>query len=199
MCIIFYACNKKDSGNSNSNQHTYTFPKVSYALHTKLGNQDFNHSHFAIANDTTLINGVLYWDSSTTPRLFYPCQADKRSQFFRFDLYDSASLGGYGTVSSNISFSLPSINSFTNHYDTTVYMDIGDTTYAGYASVSVDITGVDNNKYKEPPSTMSGTFNMSGTILYGHSTNGVNSFSLDSIPFSSSGTFTNMPYFQPPQ
>ena len=89
-------------------------------------------------------------------------------------VYDSAT-GYYVDTRSILSFNLPSINSFANQYDNSVLMYMKDTAYSGYASVSVNITKVDNNTFQEPGPTINGTFDINGVVSNGNS--------LDSVSF----------------
>ena len=73
-----------------------------------------------------------------------------------------------------------------NRRDGSVLIYIGDTSYAGHALINLNILNLDDVSLAEPEPTMNGTFNLSGTVSNGNSP--------DSVDFSSSGTFTNMPY-----
>jgi hypothetical protein len=191
ICIIFFACKK------NNSPEQYTYPTVSYTLHTSFRNQVYDQAHssiYVLPTSFSLASSI-YWDHATTTggtRGTYTCEANNMGTFYRVHIfvsapqvYDSAT-GFYVTTRSILSFNLPSINSFTNRNDTSVSIYIKDTAYNGNAKVSVNITKVDNNLLREPMPTIDGTFDMSGVVS--------NGYSLDSVSFASTGTFTNMPY-----
>jgi hypothetical protein len=183
MCITFYACSKK---NDSSNSNQYTYPTVSYTLHTNFENQVYDHSHSSkYEPGSTFLNSWIWWDNETAIGSSYACSAGNMGTFYKVHLFDSA-VGGFIDTRSILIFTLPSINSFTQHNDTSVLINIRDTAYTGHAIVSVDITSMGNNNYAEPTPTINGSFYMSGTVSNGYSS--------DSVSFSSSGTFTNMPY-----
>ena len=186
-CLIFYACKK-----SNSTVQ-YTYPAVSYSLHNHLDNQVYEYAHSSIFHvGATIFDGWWSWDNDAYIRAQVTCVANKTGEFYYVELFDSAIVAFDPATGrdfrSVLSFSLPSINSFTNHNDTSVSINFRDTIYLGHAVVSVTITGRDSNNLATPSPTINGNFNMSGTVS--------NGFSVDSLSFSSSGTFTNMPYNQ---
>ena len=185
MCITSYACSKKNDS-SNSNQHTY--PTISYTLHTNFENQVYDHSHSSrhelrMGQPFDLIN----WDNGTAVGSSYACRAVYLGTFYKVHLYDSA-VGSFSDTRSILIFTLPStsINSFTNHNDTSVSINIRDTAYSGHAIVSVTITSQEGNLNATPSFTTNGSFSMSGIVSNGYSS--------DSVSFLSSGTFTNMPF-----
>jgi len=106
-------------------------------------------------------------------------------EYYQVHLYDSAT-GGFFDTRSILIFTLPSNKRFSNLNDTSVLINIRDTAYTGHAMVSVNITSTGSDSYTEPTPTINGSFNMDGKVS--------NMYNSDSVSFSSSGTFTNMPY-----
>ena len=182
LCLIFYACKKSNT------DIQYTYPIVSYTLHTNLENQVYDHSHSSkFEREMDYPFGFISWDNGTVVGSSYACRAEYTGTFYKIHLYDSA-VGGLIDTRSILIFTLPStsIISFTNHNDTSVLINIRDTAYSGHAIVSVTITGQETNLNATPSFITSGSFTMSGIAS--------NEYSSDSVSFSSSGTFTNMPF-----
>ena len=189
ICIIFFACKKSNSGDQ------FSYPTVSYTLHTSFRNQEYDQAHSSVETKSTGISlaSNIYWDHATTgPKGTHTCDATNMGTFYRIHIYVSApqsydsATGYYITTRSILSFNLPSINSFANQNDASVLIYMKDTAYSGSATVSVNITKVDNNLFREPAPTIDGSFDMSGVVS--------NRYGLDSVSFASTGTFTNMPY-----
>ena len=191
ICVVLFACKKTNSGDQ------YTYPVVSYTLHTHFGNQVFDHAHTSIYVLPTSIslNSDIYWDNIavlTGTHGNYACEAHNMGSLFKVHIYDTkpqeydSTTGYYSDTRTILGFTLPSINSFTNRNDTSVLIYILDTTYTGHAIVSVTISKVNSTLYQEPTPTVNGSFDISGTVS--------NGYRLDSVSFSSTGTFTNMPY-----
>ena len=182
MCVIFYACKKSNT------DIQYTYPTVSYTLHTNFENQVYDHSHSSkFEREMDYPFGFISWDNGTAVGSSYACRAEYLGTFYKFHLYDSA-VGDSVDTRSILIFTLPStsINSFTDHNDTSVLINIRDTTYSGHAIVSVTIAGQEGNLNATPSFTTNGSFSMSGIVSNGYSS--------DSVSFSSTGTFTNMPF-----
>jgi hypothetical protein len=189
--IVLSACKKTNSGNQ------FSFPVVSYTLHTHFGNQMYDHAHTSIyvQPSSFSLNSDIYWDNIavlTGTHGTYACEAHNMGSSYQVDVYEpkpqvyDSATGYYTDTRSILRFTLPSINSFTNRNDTSVLIYILDTSYTSHAIVSVTISSVNSNLYQEPTPTMTGSFDISGTVKNGSG--------LDSVSFSSTGTFTNMPY-----
>jgi hypothetical protein len=183
--LILFACKKTNSAIQ------YTFPVVSYTLHNNIENQIYDYSHSCIYHvGTTIFDSWWSWDNDANYRGELSCVATNEGTFYLVELFDSAAVvydPATGRDSRTIlSFTFPSLYSFKNYYDSSVSLSIRDTTCSGHATVFVTITGMDSSILATPSPTINGNFNMSGTVSDGYSP--------DSISFSSSGTFTNMPY-----
>src|SRR5712675_982012 len=133
ISIIFFACKKSNSGDQA------TYPTVSYTLHTWFENQFFDFSHSSkYKRGTTLFDNWIYWDNGTDGsdvRGKYACEAGNMGTFYQVNLYDTAAqvydstTGYYSNTRSILSFTLPSIDNFTNQNDTSVLIYIRDTAY----------------------------------------------------------------------
>jgi hypothetical protein len=188
VCILFFSCKKENQGIQ------VTYPRVSYTLHTNFGNQVYDLEHSSVFSEGGFMTNMIFWDfkvNGEDARSNYTCEAKSMGSSYRAYLYDTA-VRVYDTATLTFSntrqtlvFTLPEIKSFTIQNDT-VSITIDDTVYTGYAKVSMEIAKVDKNVYAEPNPTITGNFNMSGKVSDANRT--------DSLTFSSSGTFTNMPY-----
>jgi len=183
ICTIFSACSKK---NDSASSTQYTYLKVSYNLHTNLGNQVYDTTHSSyLKPGTGILDSWIFWDNESAIGSTYTCGARNMGSHYQIHLYDSAT-GGFFDTRSILIFTLPSNKSFSNLNDTSVLINIRDTAYTGHAMVSVNITSTESDGYTEPTPTINGSFNMNGKVS--------NMYNSDSVSFSSSGTFTNMPY-----
>ena len=185
MCITFYACSKKNDSVTN------TLPRVSYNLHTDFRNQGYITTHTSISHDIT--NPVIgfFWDNGPDIGSSQACEALELVTwisrniltYYQINFIDSPS-GPYPSPTRPIlSFSIPSLNSISNFTDTSVLINIEDTVYMGHADVSFTITSTLNTSTVQK--YVSGNFNVNGRVS--------NGFTLDSVSFLSTGTFTNMP------
>ena len=161
-------------------KHIHT---VSYTLNTNFKNQVYNTSHFSRLDASVAYLPPIIWDGSSTGGSTHACEAQNRGTFVQINFYDSP--GKYAMPPPPILvFSIPSKSSIANYTDTSVIIIIKDTVYTGHASISVTVTSELNTQ--TVGNYFSGNFNVSGTVSSGSI--------LDSVSFSSTGTFTNMAY-----
>lgn len=189
VCIIFYACKKSNPGTQAA------YPTVSYTLHTKFENRIYDLTHSSVyVRGSGLFDNWIYWDGhwdGLAIRGTYACEARNSGAFYKVNLYEKkvqvydSATGYYSNTRSILVFTLPTVHSFTNQNDTSVLIDINGTSFKGHAINTMNIVSV-NTDLAEPMPTITGSFSMTGIILDGSGA--------DSLAFSSSGTFTNMPY-----
>jgi len=163
-----------------------TYLTVSCTLNTNFRNQVYNTKHFSRGDTSTNTSYPPIILDGSKVVTNYAIEGQQWGTFSRIIFFDSPANLGVGTRQI-FAFSIPSVNSVANFYDTTVLINIMDTVYLGHAIVTVSITDTYNNYYTVPNPTFSGNFSMSGTVSSGSNS--------DSVSFSSSGTFTNMSYY----
>ncbi len=163
--IIFFACGKT---NSSSGLNLAT-TKISYEATINIGNKVFNVSHFSTYSATQgFLFDSLVQESHTVSAVI------STGANYAIQLFDTAIGSTY-----LLEFSIPSLNTASNYKGNLYMMFINDSGYVGPIIVSTTMINNGNRSYN-------GTFNISGTVM--------NLESSDSVTFSGSGTFTNMPY-----
>ena len=179
ICIIFYSCSKKDN---SPKPPPDIYPRVSYTLKTNFRNQVYNTAHSSQLDISVGYAPPILWDYSGQAGSTFACEVHNKGVFYEVDLYDSA-VGYYLPDRSILVFTVPALNNVSDYYDTSVSINVNDTAYFGHAIVSVTFTSELNTP--RTGNYITGNFSMSGTVA--------NGYSLDSVSFSSKGTFTNMP------
>jgi len=169
FCMIAVSCTKnKSSKNKNS-------VITSYSVNLNVAGKVYNSSNSSVYNNSSL---NYQWDGLSIYFTYPTCSASSNGEYYQVMIWDTA--GGAITNQELLQFDMPGTKSVANYFSPYVEIYFLDSLYSGTAVVSGSISKNGNN-------TCNGNFSLQGMV--------VSSYGIDSVAFSASGTFTNMPYY----